>query len=613
MEKETRLEELIRLPGYFLVSQSPDGSQIAYLSERTGRFEFYTYDLRTRTETRHTDGEAPRSLRAGYSWTPDGRSLIFARDIGGNEQNNLFQLDLTSGAVRQLNDDPASQEYAGPVSPDGTTLLVLSNRDGQVNLYALTLDTLSWTKLTDFSAPVAAPHWSPDGRRIVFSANTTSNLRNLDVYLMNRDGSGQALLFRSQEGAADEVTDWSSDGRLLALTSDRLGFEQAGLLDPDTGAVRWLGDPAARAANESSARFSRDSRRLLVFENRDATLLPVLYEVETGQRVRPELPPGVVSSAEWVLDDTALVVAEQTTNRRVGISLCHLGDDPSRPRVEEIRSPHYGPFSKDDFVCGQSIRYASTEGAEVPAILYLPAGPPPETGFPALVMVHGGPTGQFWQSFDLYAQLLTRLGYVVLQPNVRGSTGYGVEWRDACIEDWGGKDLDDVVAGACYLRSRPDVDEARVGIFGGSYGGYMSYMAVTKTPDVFRVGIPMYGISDLAALYRESMDHFKYYLRQQMGDPDANQALWRDRSGVTRADQVTAKLLILHGLNDPRCPASQGRLFRDALIRAGRRMGTGPDDDFEYHEFDEGHGAGGDVSGKLRDFGLIVDFLARRL
>ena len=138
-------------------------------------------------------------------------------------------------------------------------------------------------------------------------------------------------------------------------------------------------------------------------------------------------------------------------------------------------------------------------------------------------------------------------------------------------------------------------------------------MAVTKAPEVFRVGIPIYGISALLQLCRESQDHFKYYLRQQMGDPERGRALWRERSALTHAASVTAKLLILHGLNDPRCPASQGRRFRDALLATRKRMGTGPDDDFAYHELDEGHGAGGDVAGKLRDFRLLVHFLARRL
>jgi dipeptidyl aminopeptidase/acylaminoacyl peptidase len=146
-------------------------------------------------------------------------------------------------------------------------------------------------------------------------------------------------------------------------------------------------------------------------------------------------------------------------------------------------------------------------------------------------------------------------------------------------------------------------------VFGASYGGYLTYMAVTNKPDLFKVGIPWVGISDLPLLYAEDMEHFKYYLRQQMGDPEAHAELWRDRSATTRADRVTATLLILHGRNDPRCPISQARVFRDLLLRHGRVEGR----DFEYHEFDEGHGAAQAPAARLRNLRLLEDFLARRL
>ena len=145
-----------------------------------------------------------------------------------------------------------------------------------------------------------------------------------------------------------------------------------------------------------------------------------------------------------------------------------------------------------------------------------------------------------------------------MQPNIRGSTGYGVLWRDANIKDWGGGDLEDVAAGAEYLKTLPFVDSQRIGIFGGSFGGFMSFLAVVKKPDLFKVGVPWIGITDLHTLFEEDMEHFKYYFRQQMGDPEKDYDLWRDRSAVTHADKLRAKLLILHGANDPRCPRVAG-------------------------------------------------------
>jgi dipeptidyl aminopeptidase/acylaminoacyl peptidase len=141
----------------------------------------------------------------------------------------------------------------------------------------------------------------------------------------------------------------------------------------------------------------------------------------------------------------------------------------------------------------------------------------------------------------------------------------------------------------------------------------MSYIAVVKKPDLFKVGVPWIGITDLNRLYDEDMEHFRYYLRQQLGDPAEHADLWRDRSAITHAEKLQAKLLIIHGTNDPRCPITQSRIFRDRLLELGKQEGTGLSDDFEYHEMNVGHGPSGDIAGKTRIYQLLVDFLERRL
>jgi dipeptidyl aminopeptidase/acylaminoacyl peptidase len=228
------------------------------------------------------------------------------------------------------------------------------------------------------------------------------------------------------------------------------------------------------------------------------------------------------------------------------------------------------------------------------------------------VEVHGGPTGQFFRGFNPYAQFLADRGFILIEPNVRGSTGYGVEFRDACLKDWGGKDLEDVEGAVNYLKSLPEVDPERIGVFGGSYGGYMAFMAVTKKPHLWKAGVAWVGISDLHALYDYSqaqMKHFAYFLREQMGDPVEDADLWRDRSAINFAGQMAATLLMVHGVNDPRCPVAQSRLFRDRLLQLGRVEG----EDFEYVELgEEGHGST-DIDQKIRTFKILADFLERRL
>jgi len=277
--------------------------------------------------------------------------------------------------------------------------------------------------------------------------------------------------------------------------------------------------------------------------------------------------------------------------------------------VKTLIASEYGSIEPSMFVDAEDIYYSSFDGLPIHALLYRPHGLREGERIPAIVMSHGGPTWQYFHDFDPYVQSLGNEGYAVLSPNIRGSTGYGVTFRDMARHDWGGADLQDIVAGRQYLASRSFVDSERIAVFGGSYGGFMTYIAVTKAPEAWKAGVAWVGITDLEALYEESMPHFKYVLREQMGDPEENAALWADRSAANFADRMQAKLLIVHGVNDPRCPISQARIFRDRLLAAGKQEGR----DFEYVELtDEGHGSA-DQEQRLRAFRLLADFLQRVL
>lgn len=601
------LAELASLPTFTAVTPSWGRDKVAFYWDKTGRFELYVLDLLTRELRQLTDGEAPRHLRAGFEWTRDDAAIIFAKDRDGDEQHNLHRIDVRTREVTQLNDDPKSQEYVGQVAPDNRRLAVISNRTGQLNVFILDLVTREWRQLTHFKNPVEWVEWSPSGEWISFNTNESADLRNRDGYLMRADGAEISKVLSIREGSSDRLEEWHPDGRRLAITSDAGGAWRPGIFDLQTGAVRWLGRDGVE---EYVGRFSANGRWLSALRNQDSALLPVLYDIETGQERILNLPPGVAAGSHIVLNDTKVVGFHTASNRRGELVLYDLASD-----TYEILIPaDYGSIDPAVFVTDEYVWYPSADGRRVPALLFTPQDARPGDRLPALVHVHGGPTDQFFRGFDAYAQFLADRGFVVLQPNIRGSTGYGVEWRDLNIKDWGGGDLEDVAAGAAFLKSLPYVDPERIGIFGGSFGGYMSFIAVTKKPDLFKIGAPRIGISDLHLMYEESKEHFRYFLRRQMGDPVADHALWRDRSAITHADKVQAKLLIVHGVNDPRCPVSQSRVFRERLLALGKREGTGPGDDFEYHEFaDEGHGPSGDIQGKIRMFTLLADFIERRL
>ena len=595
-----QLEDIMHLPSVYFPATSFDGNRLAFYWDKTGQMELYVIDLPDGTPRQISAGNVPRSLRAGFIWSRDGTRIVFAKDIGGNEQHDLYGMDVASGEVSQLTDTPTAQDYPVEFSPDDVWISTLSNRDGQLNLYKLRSDGSEAIRLTDFATPVSGGHWSPDGKQLAIETNEIKDLRNRDIYAVGADGSQCQRVLQVKAGSKESAVGWLPDGRRLAITSDASGVNRPGILDLPSGKIRWLGTDGVE---ESAVTLSKNGSKLATLRNQDASVTVVIYDLETEVERVLGAESGLAHWPEFARDDSAVVVAQASETRHREL----LSFDLATGEERTLTPVDYGSIDPCVFVRSKHVRYDSSDGLSIPAILYTPEDLPAEATAPAVVIIHGGPTGQFYRGFDPFAQVLVDRGYVVLQPNVRGSTGYGVEFRDMNLNDWAGGDLEDVAAGVEYLKSLGIVDPARIVAFGGSYGGYMTFMAVVKKPDLWKAGIAWIGITDLHRLYEKSMEHFKYYLRTLMGDPDENAELWRDRSAINFVESLTAKLLIMHGVNDPRCPIEQSRIFRDRLLELGYKEG----EDFEYIEFtDVGH-ASSDIGQKTATYKLIVDFLDR--
>jgi len=596
------LEEIASLPNFYMPSVSPDRSKIAFYWDKGGNLELYVMNTQAGSTPRQVSaGQLPKALHAGFVWSHNSRMIYFAKDRDGDEQHNVWRIDLDSGEAEQLTDNPKAQEYPVEANPDGKTLLVASNLHGQLNLLALDLNMRQYRQLTDYPFPVMEAKYSPDGSQIAYTTNETEDLNNVDVYVMQADGSERRRIIQMKVGSQEQVSDWSKDGRFLAVGSDASGKGRIGVYDMTNGELRWI---SPEGKEQSPGKFSPDGKRLLGYNNQDARFDVTVYDVAESKPQPVELPPGLSYNADWLHNDRFMVnIVTDVT--RPELHDYRLGDGSS----DVLLNADYGSINPALFTKLEYVLYKSSDGLDIHALIYRPRDLKPGQKYPALVEVHGGPTGQFFRGFDPYGQFLADNGFIVIQPNVRGSTGYGVEFRDLNRMDWGGGDLEDVAGAAAYLKSLPEVDGDRIGVWGGSYGGYMTFMAMTKKPELWKAGVAWVGITDLMKLYESSMEHFKYYFRLQMGDPEENSDLWAERSAINFAEQMTGKLLIVHGVNDPRCPIEQARIFRDRLLELGRVEGR----DFEYVELDEeGHGST-DISQKIRSYRLLVDFMKRNL
>ena len=248
------------------------------------------------------------------------------------------------------------------------------------------------------------------------------------------------------------------------------------------------------------------------------------------------------------------------------------------------------------------VHYPSKDGKwTISAFVYMPYNLPRQAISPAIVYVHGGPTAQTVNSFNRIIQYLANQGYIVIAPNYRGSTGYGREFQNANLFDMGGGDLQDVLAAAEWIKQTGYVDPKKLILMGGSYGGYMTMMGVTKAPDVWAAGVPIVPFVNWTTEIQNEDPVLQQSDLATMGDPETNKALYADRSPINFIDQVKAPLLLLTGGNDPRCPKSEAQQVVDAIKKRGSVA--------EYKVYEnEGHGFAR-VENQIDAYKRVADFL----
>jgi dipeptidyl aminopeptidase/acylaminoacyl peptidase len=567
------LDEYFKIRRISGVSFSFDESQVAFMSDVGGRPDVWVRPLGGGPATQITHAEG---FVHSFAFSPKEDRLAFETDKGGDELPHLYLGTSKGDAPKDLTPDmPAGcRTMFIRWADDGKTLLYLSSaRDPKA------LDLYEYDVKKDKSGLVwkADEHFefagtSRDHKR--FLAAVIHSDADNDLYLVERSAPEKnTLLTAHTSPTLHSAQYFSRDDKTLYLTSDAEG-EFTSLVSMDLATKKTKPVLKGQWDVEASEQ-SLTGRYTFTKANADGSPELVVTETATGKPVALPAPPfggawdpvDHTRSGDWVLGFSH-------TDRYMGVVL-RSDATPAVPYVLDLKEGRATPIAdalppslKDrPMVTGKSVRVSSFDGELVPAFVYSPPGAGP---FPAVIDVHGGPTAQSRRDFSRFRQYLVSKGFVVLVPNVRGSTGYGKTWTRRDNLDLGGGPLKDVVACKRYLVKEAHVAADKVVVMGGSYGGYMALAAATFTPDEFAANVDYFGVSDLKSLVESFPAYWATaasYIYKKFGDPKnpADTAYQHDRSPIFFTDKIKRPLLVVQGDKDARVKADQSERIVAAL------------------------------------------------
>jgi dipeptidyl aminopeptidase/acylaminoacyl peptidase len=562
------------------IAWSPDGREVVISTNLSGRLNLWKTSAQ---------GSWPVQLarsddrQIGAAWSPDGKWIVFESDAGGDELFGLFAVPAAGGTVVNLTKSHAASESAAHWSPDGEQLAFERKlKDAPATDIAL----LVWsTRMVRLLTHEAMPDhlwqlvaWSSDGRFVYANrsnaASSDSSAWRIDV----ASGSSEELTPHTGE-VLIQLTGVSSDGRWLALTSNAHGgLAQAAFFDVVSHTYRWLNSGPWES---NSGEFSPDHKSLIWMRNADGRSDILSYDLESRKSTKINLPPGdnwLPSDGRIFSLDGRMLAKHQASNTPGDYWI--IGADGASKQLTRSGLASLDPENLPE---AHLVSYKSFDGTTVSAYLWLPFNLKRDASAPAVVLPHGGPVGQTIDDFNRTAAALASRGYVCIAPNVRGSTGYGMAFQKANAKDLGGGDLRDEVFAAKFVVHTGYVNAGKIGIAGGSYGGYMTLMALAKTPTLWAAGVDSFGIVNWFTTLQNEDAFLQEYDKALLGDPIHEKKLYEAQSPITFIKQIKAPLLVLHGDNDIRVPKEES-VQVTALIKA--QHGT-----VESHYYaNEGHG-----------------------
>ena len=573
---------------------SPNGEYISFLKPWNDTRNVYVKKVdEPFSAARLLTTESKRPI-LGYFWTRDSKAILYVKDHDGDENYNVYAVDPSAKPASGA-DAPASRDLTGlkgvrvvlyelPKTDPDLAYIGVNDRDkAWHDLYKLKISTGEKTLLHKNTDRITG--WSFDLQGNLRLAERSA--ANGDTEILRVDGDKLSEIYSCNVFEECGIVRFRKDGKEAYLRTNKgaLDLTALELLDPQTGKTEMVESDPLKKVDFSGAVFSEATDDLALTQYQDDRLRRYFRDkgIEADFKwLQKKFPGEEVGRVSWTRNEEMWLVLVNSDTEPGEI---YLLDRKAHKLTHEFK--FRAKLPREALAPMKVVSYKSSDGLEIPAYLTLPKGVA-DKNLPAIVFPHGGPWGRDVWGFNPYAQFFANRGYAVLSMNFRGSAGYGKKFIDAGNLEWGRKMQDDVTWGAKYLIAQGIADPKRIGIFGGSYGGYATLAGVAFTPDVYAAAVDLFGPANLITLmesippYWESGRQMFY---KRMGDPNTPEGrkLLVERSPLTSAKDIKTPLMIAQGANDPRVNHAESEQIVVALRDRGFPV--------EYLLIpDEGHG-----------------------
>ena len=580
---------------------SPDGKSVVFVSNITGRNNLWLVPAGGGWPTQLTVSD---QRQFNPAWSPDGKWIAFQSDYDGDEQWDIFLVSPKTGQVVNITKTREISEEYPAWSPDGRYLAYMvkpkTSSVFEIDVFDMVLREVKHvTTGTPADKMNVSPIWSKDGKYIAYTQEEAKGT-NSNIFVAEVASGTSSLVTPHKSEELYAANDFSPDGKSLLVTSNALnGYQNAGLLNIATRKVKWLTEEKWEI---HAGHFSPDGKTATFRANVDGYVDLYMHDLVTEKSTALSVAKGVNSfggaESAFSRDGKRLLYYHNGSNAPADLWVYDFANGKSTQVTHSLMAGVPADHMVEPFL----VHYPSRDGKwTISAFVYVTRNMQRNGQNAAIVYIHGGPKSQSVDSFNRFIQHIVNQGYLVIAPNYRGGTGYGKEFEDANLFDMGGGDLQDVLAAADFVKQTGYVDPKKMVAMGGSYGGYLTMMAVTKAPDVWAAGVPIVPFVNWFTEIANEDPVLQQSDRATMGDPEKNPDFFRERSPFFFVDQIKAPLFLLAGGHDPRCPKEETLQVVEAVKKHGGFA------DYKIYE-NEGHGFAR-VENQIDAYQRVTNFL----